>query len=318
MLKMTTLLVVLTMLGAFVAIAAKDAEACCGIEIDPWRIDIVGGECDDPATFDGLVYTYYWPGSGLPTTLSVTVAIVPSGGGPTLKILTTTGSEIRRMQSYGADDDGIGRGSPQGLVDEDPNWPPAGNDDVDNDGDGWVDEDPGYPNDAFADWEWSIVWDGTDTGGNPVPDGDYEAVITVQSGVMNWTETRELVQRGCCADLQAVEYTLESYSFSADMTTFTSTHTVTFVNVGTDDAYDVTATIVEVPPSTTATDPNVSLGDIPAGGEASSSDTFELTIDMTNLSPDPFAAMMYWDVSYTDEAGRRCIIRRVPKFPGEP
>ena len=47
--------------------------------------------------------------------------------------------------------------------------------------------------------------------------------------------------------------------------------------------FNVTATVTCVPVNVEATDTQVSLGDIPAGESAWSSDTFEPRVDMTNL-----------------------------------
>ena len=97
--------------------------------------------------------------------------------------------------------------------------------------------------------------------------------------------------------------------------TFVGRQEVHFVNKGAFDVYNVTATVTCTPINVVATDPDVTLGDIPAGGSAWSSDTFELRVDMTNpQGPDKGIC---WRVEYDDAAGVHHVIENVPKFCGE-
>jgi hypothetical protein len=97
--------------------------------------------------------------------------------------------------------------------------------------------------------------------------------------------------------------------------TFVGRQEVHFVNNGTADAYNVTATVTCVPVNVVATDPDVTIGDILAGGSAWSSDTFELRVDMTNPQ-DPNKGIC-WDVEYDDAANVHHVIEDVAKYCGE-
>jgi hypothetical protein len=309
--KIKCLVAILAILGLVFLTATANLEACCGVVIDMWKLDIEGGECEGPVDFSGRVYMYYW--SGLSTWVLNMTIVITDENGVTVATLASPGdittTRLRQESSYGVDDDGLIRGSTQGLTDEDGSYPVAG---VDDDGDGWIDEDNGWwSGDEYADWSFSASW---------VPPGDetYTATITAQAGPMNTTQVAEIITAGCCADLQAYEYAWcspGSFRFEDSGNTFIAENRVRFRNVGTEDAYNVTATISEVPTNVTVIDDTVSLGDIPVGGDAWSSDCFELSIDMTN--PQDPQSMMYWDVRYIDSDQRQCIIRRVPKFPGE-
>lgn len=96
---------------------------------------------------------------------------------------------------------------------------------------------------------------------------------------------------------------------------FVTRQEVLFKNIGTGDAYAVTATVTCTPVNVVATEPDVTLGDIPAGSSAWSSDTFELEIDMDNPQ-DPNKGIC-WTVEYDDAAGVHHTITDVAKFCGE-
>jgi hypothetical protein len=98
-------------------------------------------------------------------------------------------------------------------------------------------------------------------------------------------------------------------------TTFRSWMEVHFINDGGRDAFNVTATITCVPANVTVIDGDVSLGDIPAGGSAWSSDSFTLELDMTNPQ-DPNKGIC-WQVEYVDAAGVHRVIENVAKYCGE-
>jgi hypothetical protein len=310
--------IALVTLVAFVVVYANHAEACCGYVIDLWDLDIVGGECDTAANINGKVYAAAW--DQISSSLALTVEI-KTGGGVLVRTLGDDAGEVvinnnfPPQNTWNVDDDGLVRGSAQGLVDEDPNetWTIPYTPGTNNDGDAWTDEDGDVG--QFSGWNFSAVWDGTDDGGSTVPDGNYTAVVTAQVGGMNASVQQDIVTKGCCAELQAEEYSWGPGGFSFGPGTFTASNIVKFGNLGPDDAYSVSASISAVPPNVTIIDGNVSLGDIPAGGSAWSSDDFSLQVDL--LNPSPPNSMMYWDVTYLDDAQRRCIIRRVPKFPGE-
>ena len=81
---------------------------------------------------------------------------------------------------------------------------------------------------------------------------------------------------------------------------------VHFVNLGTEDVYNVTATIIYVPSNVTIANGDVSFDDpIPAGLGDWSDDDFGLTFDMSD--PQDPMSMMYWQVEYDDAEGHHVI-----------
>ena len=90
---------------------------------------------------------------------------------------------------------------------------------------------------------------------------------------------------------------------------------VHFVNSGSGDAYNVTATITCAPGNVNIVDGDVTLGDIPAGSGAWSQDFFMLEVDMTNPQ-DPNKGIC-WRVEYDDAAGVHHVIEDVAKYCGE-
>lgn len=96
---------------------------------------------------------------------------------------------------------------------------------------------------------------------------------------------------------------------------FRSWTEVRFVNSGTGGAYSVTATISGAPVNVNIVDGDVTLGDIPAGGSAWSSDFFNLEVNMTNPQ-DPNEGIL-WRVEYDDSDGVHHVVEGVPEFCGE-
>lgn len=111
------------------------------------------------------------------------------------------------------------------------------------------------------------------------------------------------------------EYRWGSYNWDPFPATFVGRTEVRFVNSGTGDVYNVTARVTCMPINVVATDPDVTIGDIPAGGSAWSTDTFELRVDMTNPQ-DPNKGIC-WRVEYDDAAGVHHVIDNVAKYCGE-
>jgi len=97
---------------------------------------------------------------------------------------------------------------------------------------------------------------------------------------------------------------------------FRSWTDVHFVNSGSGDAYNVTATITCAPVNVNIVDGDVTLGDIPAGSGAWSQDFFMLEVDMTNPQ-DPNKGIV-WRLEYDDAAGNHHVIEDIPTFCGEP
>ena len=96
---------------------------------------------------------------------------------------------------------------------------------------------------------------------------------------------------------------------------FRAWNDVHFVNNGTIDAFNVTATITCAPVNMNIVDGTVTLGDIPAGSSAWSKDFFELEVDMTNPQ-DPNKGIC-WRVEYDDAYGNHHVIEDVAKYCGE-
>jgi hypothetical protein len=101
-------------------------------------------------------------------------------------------------------------------------------------------------------------------------------------------------------------------NFEWDGNLFRSWIDVRFVNSGSGDAFNVTATITYAPANVTIVDGDVTLGDIPAGDGAWSEDFFELEIDTTNPQ-DPDEGIL-WQVEYDDAAGVHHVIEDLPEF----
>ena len=105
------------------------------------------------------------------------------------------------------------------------------------------------------------------------------------------------------------------YEWDPYPTLFRAWNDVHFVNNGTVDAFNVTATITCAPVNVNIVDGTVTLGDIPAGSSAWSKDFFVLEVDMTNPQ-DPNKGIC-WRVEYDDAYGNHHVIENVPKFCGE-
>lgn len=79
------------------------------------------------------------------------------------------------------------------------------------------------------------------------------------------------------------------------------------------DAFNVTAEVMSWPPNTHVEDGSVTVGNIPAGGSAWSTDTFETWVDMSN--PGDPCDEVFWRIEYDDAAGVHHVVENVPEFP---
>ena len=80
------------------------------------------------------------------------------------------------------------------------------------------------------------------------------------------------------------DYSEVSSSFEG--TTFVLVQSVHFTNFGVDPAFNVTASVDSTPEYVVASDPDVTIGDLPSMAGASSQDTFEIRVDTTgDLDP---------------------------------
>jgi len=144
-----------------------------------------------------------------------------------------------------------------------------------------------------------------------------DKIVSVWSGWGKWSADFAPLRFGKAAQpkLCPDKYRWGSYNWDPFPDTFVGRQEVHFMNNGPGDAYNVTATVTCTPINVVATDPTVTLGDIPAGGSAWSTDTFELRVDMTNPQ-DPNKGICY-RVEYDDAAGVHHTIEDVAKYCGE-
>lgn len=118
------------------------------------------------------------------------------------------------------------------------------------------------------------------------------------------------------AELWAIEYRWgdppPGFSF-ADWPVFEGWMNVRIENRGAGDAFNVTAEVMSWPANTTVPDPDVTVGDIPAGGSAWSKDTFTVRVDMAN--PVAPCEGVFWRIEYDDAEGVPHVVENVPQFP---
>jgi len=90
-------------------------------------------------------------------------------------------------------------------------------------------------------------------------------------------------------------------------------------NIGEGDAFNVTASISSWPPNAIIAncEGDVTVGDIPAGSSAWSTDTYTIELDL--MQPGPGADQgITWRIEYDDSSGGHHIIENVPEFPPAP
>ncbi len=90
-------------------------------------------------------------------------------------------------------------------------------------------------------------------------------------------------------------------------------------NQGTGDALNVIARITAIDLPSIIIDADVTIGDIPAGSSAWSTDTFEIVVDMSTRPPSKDFLGIWWDIQWDDPMGHRHIMQNVPEiWPGWP
>lgn len=99
---------------------------------------------------------------------------------------------------------------------------------------------------------------------------------------------------------------------------FKSWQQVRLLNSGPGMAYNVTASITCTPVNVTILDGAVSLGDIPAGSMAWSTDDYALSTDLAYSPLPPANKGIAWRIEYDDAAGCHHVIENVPQFCGAP
>jgi len=148
--------------------------------------------------------------------------------------------------------------------------------------------------------------------------GIYTVIVTVaddDGGVGSDTATVTVLPP--VAELWAVQYRwgdpYPGYSY-VDWPIFEGWMNVRIENRSSLDVYNVVATITDWPIHTTVPDPDVTVGDIPAGSSAWSGDTFTVRVDMMLPGVDPCEGV-FWRIEYDDAAGSHHVIEDVPEFP---
>ena len=175
-----------------------------------------------------------------------------------------------------------------------------------------LDNDSQY-DDAFGETvEWTWNNEGTYTIGLKVTSSD-SLTLTDEASTTVKIEVCQVQQPALCPDeYRWSAYHTPGYEWDPFPALFRSWNDVHFINSGPGDAYNVVASISYAPVNVNITDGDVSLGDIPAGGGAWSSDFFELETDITNPQ-DPNEGIE-WTVEYDDAAGDHHVIENVPQF----
>ena len=111
-----------------------------------------------------------------------------------------------------------------------------------------------------------------------------------------------------------IEYTLEPESgMDPDTNIYTGIQKVKFKNIGYNDAFDVTATISSAPANVFVSDPDITLGDIPAGGSLWSEDAYTVEVDMSNPQ-DPNEGIFYTVTYYVEGNPEPQYLYNVPMF----
>ena len=162
---------------------------------------------------------------------------------------------------------------------------------------------------------WDVVADGAAT-------GDLTYTVTAASttsGIDPTIASKDVtvlpgvLEANLCPDeYRWSAYHTPGYEWDPFPVLFRSWNDVRFVNSGPGDAFNVIASISYVPANVVIVDGDVTLGDIPAGGSAWSSDFFKLELDMTNPQ-DPNEGIK-WTVEYDDAVGNHHVIVDVPEF----
>jgi len=158
--------------------------------------------------------------------------------------------------------------------------------------------------------------------GDPLVSGEtYYARVRAYDG-MDWGDWSEasfeitVIPTLCPDEYRWSIHHTPPYEWDPFPMLFRSWTDVHFVNSGSGDAYNVTATITCAPVNVNIVDGDVTLGDIPAGSSAWSQDFFMLEVDMTNPQ-DPNKGIV-WRLEYDDAAGVHHVIEDIPTFCGEP
>jgi PKD repeat protein len=186
--------------------------------------------------------------------------------------------------------------------------------------------DPAHPwHGQIVSWEWDLDNDGNydDASGETVSwSSCTPALYVVGLKVTNNFSATDEVDTVINVeipqpDLWAVQYRWASpppgFRWDPFPVILESWLDVRIENRGPGDAINVTAEIMSQPINTTVVDPNVTVGNIPAGGSAWSGDTFTTRVDWSN-PVDP-CEEIFWRIEYDDVVGVHHVVENVPEFP---
>ena len=194
------------------------------------------------------------------------------------------------------------------------------------DGSASYDPNEGPPlNDSIVSWEWDMDGDGQydDASGETV----QWSWPTSHSGVIGLKVTDSFGASGTASaeyttiavsELWIVEYrwstqTVPPYTMTVNpdgSIELEASMGVRIENRGNGDAFNVTATLVDVPDNVTILDGDLSFGDVGAKKTEWSEDDFGIRI----ISTGPADNTVWWDIEWDDAAGSHHIMVNVPMF----
>ncbi len=189
----------------------------------------------------------------------------------------------------------------------------------DRDGDGTPDCMDGCPDDANK-TEPGVCGCGVaddDSDGDGVADCNDNCPCIINPGQQD--SDGDGIGDACEYEIWTVQYRwgapAPGYSF-ADWPIFEGWLEVRIENRGSGDAFNVTATISGWPANVTVPDPDVAVGDIPAGESAWSTapdPSFTTRVNMAQPA-DPCEGV-FWHIEYDDACGVHHVVENVPEFP---
>jgi hypothetical protein len=195
------------------------------------------------------------------------------------------------------------------------------------DGSASYDPNEGPPlNDHIVSWDWDMDGDGQydDASGEtiqwswPTPHSGVIGLKVTDSFGASGTASAEYTTVAV-SELWIVEYrwstqTSPPYTMTTNpdgSTTLDAWMEVRIENRGNGDAFNVTATLVDVPDYVTILDGDVTFGDVPAQSDDWSDDDFGIRVICRGPTPDD---TVWWDIEWDDAGGHHHIMQNVPMF----
>jgi hypothetical protein len=195
------------------------------------------------------------------------------------------------------------------------------------DGSASYDPNEGPPlDDHIVSWEWDMDGDGQydDASGETI----QWSWSTPHSGVIGLKVTDSFGESGTASaeyttvavsELWIIEYrwstqTSPPYTMTPNpdgSITLDAWMEVQIENRGTGDAFNVTATLVDVPDYVTILDGDVSFGDVPSHFTKWSEDDFGISVICRGPTPDD---TVWWDIEWDDLGGHHHLMQNVPMF----